>query len=127
MSSEITLQGALRGVPRPASTEPQAVSLPHADIALGSPALKALEKPTIDFDPRESQRKLSEAIARLNEMMQSTGTNLNFSRDEVLNQTVITVKNTESGHVIRQIPDITFLKVAHNIESLKGLLHNTEI
>jgi flagellar protein FlaG len=127
MSSEVSLQGALRAVPRASTAEPQAVTVPHADVVPGSPALKALEKPVIDFDPRESQRKLSEAISRLNEMMQSSGTNLNFSRDEVLNQTVITVKNTESGNVIRQIPDITFLKVAHNIESLKGLLHNEEI
>ena len=127
MSSEVTLQGAARPVPRPSPAEPQAAAIPHADAGAGSPALKALEKPVIDFDPKESQRKLSEAISRLNEMMQSSGTNLNFSRDNVLNQTVITVKNTESGQVIRQIPDITFLKVAHNIESLKGLLHNAEI
>lgn len=127
MSSEVTLQGALRTAPRAPSAESQAVTLPQSNVALGSPALKALEKPAIDFDPNESKRKLSEAISRLNEMMQSSGTNLNFSRDEVLNQTVITVRNTESGHVIRQIPDITFLKVAHNIESLKGLLHNAEI
>ena len=60
-------------------------------------------------------------------MMRSNGTNLNFSRDEALNQVVITVKSTETGKVIRQIPDETFLKIAHNIESLKGLLHNEEI
>ena len=127
MSSEVSLQGAAWAAPRTSSPEPQAVNIPQADAATGAPALKALDKPVIDFDPRESKRKLSEAISQLNEMMQSSGTNLHFSRDEVLNQTVITVKNTQSGNVIRQIPDITFLKVAHSIESLKGLLHNSEI
>ena len=92
-----------------------------------APAPELPKKATLNFDPKESQRKLSEAIAHLNEMVQSTGTNLNFSRDEVLNQVVITVKNTQTGDVIRQIPDATFLKIAHSMESLKGLLHNQEI
>ena len=124
MSSEISLQGAPRPAPMPAPAVPQVAAQTHADAS--APELRALEKPVINVDPKESQRQISDAIARLNEMMQNNGTDLNFSRDEVLNQTVITVKNTESGKVVRQIPDITFLKVAHNIESLKGLLHNTE-
>jgi len=126
MSSEVTLQGAAHPVPRPSPAEPQASANPHAHAGIDPASVKTLEKPLINFDPKESQRQLSEAISRLNEMMQSSGTNLNFSHDNVLNKTVITVKNTESGKVIRQIPDITFLKVAHNIESLKGLLHNSE-
>lgn len=127
MSSEVTLQGALRTAPRPAPADPQSVAAPTTDASTAKAPITPIEKPVIDFDPKESQRQLSEAIAHLNEMMRSNGTNLNFSRDEALNQVVITVKNTETGKVIRQIPDETFLKVAHNIENLKGLLHNKEI
>jgi flagellar protein FlaG len=127
MSSEVTLQGTMRSSPRPAAAEQPPVAVASNDPAPLKQAVKPVEKPVIDFDPKESQRKLSEAIAHLNEMMRSNGTNLNFSRDEALNQVVITVKSTETGQVIRQIPDETFLKIAHNIESLKGLLHNEEI
>lgn len=127
MSSDVSLQGPLRAAPRPLPTEPHPLDLPHPNVATGSPAPKAVDKPHIDFDPKEAQRKLSEALTQLNEMMKSSGTNLAFSRDEVLHKTVVTVKNTETGQVVRQIPDIVFLKVAHNIDSLKGLLHNSAI
>lgn len=127
MSSEVTLQGTLRTTPRTAAVEHQQVTAPQAETAATKQTIKPVEKSVIDFDPKESQRKLSEAIAHLNEMMRSNGTNLNFSRDEALNQVIITVKNTETGNVIRQIPDATFLKIAHSIENLKGLLHNEEI
>jgi flagellar protein FlaG len=127
MSTEVTLQGAPQVPNRAAVADLRPVAAPAADATVVKPAVKSVQKPAVDFDPKESQRKLSEAIAHLNEMMRSTGTNLNFSRDEALNQVVITVKNTETGKVIRQIPDVTFLKIAHNVESLKGLLHNQEI
>jgi len=127
MSSDVSLQGALRAAPRPLPVEPHTIDVPHANVVASTPEPKAVEKPHIDFDPKEAQRKLSEALSQLNEMMKRSGTNLDFSRDEVLNKTVVTVKNTETGKVVRQIPDIVFLKVAHNIESLKGLLHNSAI
>lgn len=127
MSSEVTLQGTMRSAPRPSAAELPSASISPNDPTPVKQAIKTPEKPAIDFDPKESQRKLSEAIAHLNEMMRSNGTNLDFSRDEALNQVVITVKSTETGKVIRQIPDETFLKIAHNIENLKGLLHNEEI
>jgi flagellar protein FlaG len=47
--------------------------------------------------------------------------------DEVADRMVITVRKTETGEVIRQIPDEALLRVAHNIEELKGLLHNKTI
>jgi flagellar protein FlaG len=42
----------------------------------------------------------------------------------VADRTVITVKDTHSGEVVRQIPDEALLRVAHNIEEIKGLLYN---
>ncbi len=127
MSSDISLQGAMRPAPRPVPIETHPLDLHGSNVEASTPEPKAVEKPSIDFDPKEAQRKLSEALSQLNEMMKNSGTNLAFSRDEVLNKTVVTVKNTETGKVVRQIPDVVFLKVAHNIDSLKGLLHNAAI
>lgn len=86
--------------------------------------LKVPTKAEIHYDPAEMRLNLEEAIQRLNEQMKQNTRNLNFSIDELANRTVITVKSTETGEVIRQIPNETVLKVAHSIEQLKGMLHN---
>lgn len=84
-------------------------------------------KPEIRYDPAEMRRNLEEAIQRINEQMKNNAQNLNFSFDQVADRTVITVKNTVSGEIIRQIPDQALLRVAHNIEELKGMLYNKSI
>lgn len=80
------------------------------------------EKTDLQFDPKQMQKNLQEAIERLNEQMKSHGRQLNFSIDKAIDRTVIQVKNVETGEVIRQIPDETLLRVAHNIEQVKGML-----
>lgn len=75
-------------------------------------------------DPSRMREELREAVDKLNEHMQKQSRNLAFSLDEKANRTVITVKNAQTGEVVRQIPDETMLKVAHSIEDFKGLLHN---
>jgi flagellar protein FlaG len=68
------------------------------------------------------QKNLQDAIERLNEQMKSNGRQLNFSIDKTIDRTIVQVKNAETGEVIRQIPDETLLRVAHNIEQVKGML-----
>ena len=79
------------------------------------------------MDHAELQKTLQEAVDRVDEQLRQNGRALNFSVDKTSNRTVITVKNTESGEVIRQIPDETLLRVAHTLEELKGLLYNATI
>jgi len=106
---------ALRAAAAPAKAAPEPVEL------------KIPDRPKIEFDAEEMRRNLQDAIQRLNEMAQSKRQNLNFRIDDAANRFVITVKNTQSGEVIRQIPNEAVLKVAHNIEELKGLLLNEVI
>jgi flagellar protein FlaG len=42
----------------------------------------------------------------------------------VANKVVVTVKSRESGEVVRQIPSEVALRVAHNLEDMKGLLQD---
>ena len=79
------------------------------------------------FRSKDLQKNLKEAINLLNEQMRATGRNLNFSLDQALNRTIITVKNSHTGEIVRQIPDETVLRVAHNIEKLKGILLDEKI
>jgi len=84
--------------------------------------------PEPKFEPlvsKEEQREnLRSAIQRLNDMMKESSRDLNFSMDETTDRVVITVKNANTGEVVRQIPDATFLRVSHNLENLKGVLLN---
>lgn len=93
-----------------------------ADAAKQETAPKPKFVPSVSAE--EMRENLREAIKRLNEMMREGSRDLNFSMDEATDRVVITVKNASTGEVVRQIPDATLLKVAHNIENLKGVLHN---
>ena len=48
--------------------------------------------------------------------------NLNFRLDQVSNRWMVTVRDESTGKVVREVPGDAVLKVAHNIESLKGVL-----
>jgi flagellar protein FlaG len=73
-------------------------------------------------DPQEMRANLEAAIEKLNEQVERNGRGLNFTIDEKLNRPVITVRSTSTGEVVRTIPNEVVLKVAHNIEEIKGLL-----
>lgn len=85
------------------------------------------DRPEINFDFEEIRRNLQEAVQHLNEQAQRGRQDLNFSLDKSVNRFVITVKNSNSGEVIRQIPDEVILKIGRSLEDIKGLLHNQVI
>jgi len=68
---------------------------------------------------RERLKEISES---LNSEMKMRSRDLQFSVDELTNRFLVTVLDQESGKVIKQIPSDAILKVAHNLEALKGIL-----
>ncbi len=125
MSTEINSTPASRA--SPSTDRAMSTAALHRQSPAAATDVKVPTKAEIHYDPTEMRRNLEDAIQRLNEQMKQNSRNLNFSIDERANRTVITVKSTETGEVIRQIPNETVLKVAHNIEQLKGMLHNESI
>jgi flagellar protein FlaG len=108
---------------RPAPAVPETAKPGIKETAAPPEVKLALpEKTDLQFDPKQMQKNLQDAIERLNEQMKSNGRQLNFSIDKAIDRTVIQVKNVETGEVIRQIPNETLLRVAHNIEQVKGML-----
>jgi flagellar protein FlaG len=111
----------------PAVLTPAAAPEPVAATKAGQASAQAVQalgdKAKARFDKR-MELNVSEAVERLNEQMRRSARGLNFSIDKVADRTVITVKDTHSGEVVRQIPDEALLRVAHNIEEIKGLLYN---
>jgi flagellar protein FlaG len=73
------------------------------------------------------QAKLDEIVSHLNVKMEVRNKSLDFSVDEVSNRVMVTVTDKVSGEVVRQVPSEAILKVAHNIEALKGVLFDRNI
>ena len=68
---------------------------------------------------RDTLKKISES---LNSEMEMRKKDLQFSVDEITNRFLVTVLDKDSGKVVKQIPSDAILKVAHNLEALKGIL-----
>jgi flagellar protein FlaG len=128
------------------STPPQSYEAPVAPVGAQAPAATSssaqpasapvVEKPltgfvavvpksNIEVNLDQVHQNVQDAIGRLNEMLQSNGTGLNFAVDKSIGGPVITVTSSTTGEVIRQIPNEAVLSVAHNIDAIKGLLYNS--
>ena len=73
-----------------------------------------------------SDKRIEEAVRRLNEQMKETQTKLGFSVDNQTDRLIVKVTNKETGELVRQIPAEAVIKVAQSIESLKGVLFDKE-
>jgi flagellar protein FlaG len=98
----------------------RAQALPQEPQVAGKPAAPAVKAP----DPAQMREELRQTLERLNDHMRKQGRSLSFSMDERLNQTIIQVKDANTGEVVRQIPNEAAVRSARSIEDLKGLLHN---
>ena len=103
---------------QPAAQTAAAAAVPAVTPVEKAPAVKV--EPLVD--PDELRANLEAAIEKLNEQVARNGRGLNFAIDEKLNRPIITVRNTATGEVVRTIPNEVVIKVAHNIEDIKGLL-----
>jgi flagellar protein FlaG len=102
----------------PALSSAQTRAVPAVAPVEKTPAAKV--EPLVD--PDQMRANLEAAIEKLNEQVERNGRGLNFAIDEKLNRPIITVRNTATGEVVRTIPNEVVIKVAHNIEDIKGLL-----
>jgi flagellar protein FlaG len=88
-------------------------------------ATQPIQKAEIKINVEQMKKNLDQAIGQLNDNMRDGGRNLAFAVDEVLGRPIIVVKKEDTGEVIRQIPNEVVIKVAHNLDKIKGILFNT--
>ena len=81
----------------------------------------------IQYDANEMRQSLQSAIKFLNDQVSTKAQGLGFSYDESTKNPVITVRNTQTGQVVRQIPSEDVLRIAHKIDELKGILFNKKV
>jgi flagellar protein FlaG len=131
MVSEIS--NMARGGAGVAAMRPSAPA-PASSQAPGSSAIQIPDTPkvlapkpvAIKFDASEIRRNLQDAVSMLNQQMSSTKRGLGFQIDNAIGGPVVTVRSSETGEVVRQIPNETVVRIAHSIEKAKGLLINSK-
>ena len=116
-----------------------AVDTPKVQASAGSNSAKPLDatvrkadlvpikKADLAVDPIEMQQKLKKILEEANQHMANSKVQLGFSMNQAIDGPVITVKNLQSGEVVRTIPSEVVIKVAQNIDSLKGILFNQKL
>ena len=122
--SNIARGGAGVAAARPSTPAP-ASSQAHGGSAIQIPETPKVQAPkpvAIKFDASEVRQNLQEAVSLLNNQLVSTRRGLGFQVDEAVGGPVVTVRSAESGEVVRQIPNEVVVRIAHNIEKIKGLL-----
>ena len=109
-----------------AAVQAQPAAPPPAQAAVSQAVTPVEKAPTVKaeplVDPAEMRANLEAAIEKLNQQVERNGRGLNFAIDEKLNRPIITVRSTATGEIVRTIPNEVVIKVAHNIEDIKGLL-----
>ena len=108
------------------AVQAQPAAPPPAQTAVSSAVTPVEKAPAVKaeplVDPAELRANLEAAIEKLNQQVERNGRGLNFAIDEKLNRPIITVRSTATGEIVRTIPNEVVIKVAHNIEDIKGLL-----
>ena len=108
---------------RPAAPTPPhtaAVEMPEA------PKVQAPKPVAIHFDAAEVRQSVIDAVKLLNEQINANNRGLGFHVDEAVGGPVVTVRSTETGEVVRQIPNETIVNIAHNFDRMKGLLFSAK-
>jgi flagellar protein FlaG len=70
----------------------------------------------------EIRDHVKSVIDALNEQMIERSRTLNFSVDQTTGKAIVTIRDLQSGEVIRQMPPEVLVNLAQNFESLKGLV-----
>jgi len=112
---------AMRSPSPPVNPNPSVNAPPQVSHA---PKVFEHKQVQLQINPAQERENLKQAVSMLNQQVQQTNRGLGFRMDEVLNAPVVTVTSAQTGEVIRQIPNEVVIRVAHNIEKVKGMLFN---
>ena len=129
MTSDITRVSGPSAGPR------MAQDLPHAASSVGqtrSPL--AIKKPDVElpkvksesFDSVSSRNNVKEAVDILNNQIASNKRGIGFTVNDDSSMPIVTVRNTSTGEVVRQIPNEVVIKLAKGLDNFKGAIHNKQ-
>lgn len=70
----------------------------------------------------ENHADFKEAVVAINRALEKIPTTLAFQVDEASNRFIVNVSDISTGELIRQIPGDSVLRIARQLESLKGII-----
>jgi len=122
------ISGTTPVAPAPVAIKaPVAPTMPVAkEVAAPKPIAVQAPEP-LRIDPVKMKMQIEDTVSMLNRQMEKNNYGLGFAMDRVANENVVTVRDSNTGAVIRQLPSEAVLKVAHSIESLKGIIYDRKI
>ncbi len=129
MSNISSLESALTPAATPeASDSPPRSSSPTVDAqALGVTGSQLSDKgakksASVELD----NESLHELVERANQQYHSRSISLNFAVDEEAGRTVISVIDTDTEKLVRQIPPDEILALIRNLRKMQGTLFDTD-
>jgi flagellar protein FlaG len=93
-----------------------------AKVAQESQAAAAVEKMTQQPAPQDVNTAVRAAAQQIDSYLKSVGRQVEFRVDDDTGMTVVTVRETATGDVIRQIPNEEVLQLARRFEASSGAL-----
>lgn len=118
---------AIASAMRTSAPASEAVHQSKGEVQIAeAPKVQAPKPVAIQFDPNAARESIQEAVSILNQQVKQTNRGLGFRMDETLNAPVVTVVSESTGEVVRQIPNEVVVRIAHNIEKMKGFFFNSK-
>lgn len=110
--------------PRPEGpVQPEVSQSNLPDISVADVAAEAAEGKVKSLSTLASvTESIDDAVEVLNEALSRKHTSAQIRKDEELNRFLVTIKDKESGEIVREVPPEALLKFARNLEELKGIL-----
>ncbi len=95
---------------------------PQAQGAAGPPAAQPATQTTQASSAQQmpSAEQVQQAVKTVQQMVQSQASNLQFSVDQATGRTIVTVVDTSTNQVIRQIPSMEMIAIAHAIDQMQA-------
>ena len=103
--------------------QPDVAKATSPDISAADVAAEAAEGKVKSLSTLASvTESIDDAVEVLNEALSRKHTSAQIRKDEELNRFLVTIKDKESGEIVREVPPEALLKFARNLEELKGIL-----
>lgn len=120
VNSTVARDGGVSNVAE--SRQKQGLSTAAAGSSAVVPAAAYTVSPVQDV----SREQVEDAVAVIQEFVQSVRRSINFALDDGSGRVVVKVTDAGSGDVIRQIPSEEALKLAENLSEVRSLLFKAE-
>ena len=109
MTIDVTTLAGVTRISSNAATNSNGSERPRAPVISINVDLSEQQQEAIREQPR---RNIERAAEQINDFARQIGTNLEFAVDESSGRVIITVREAETGNIVRQIPPEELLNIA---------------